>query len=58
MVILTGGLGEYLKRQKNSQTNGKIGNLPIIHHIIKIYGHMDVKILVFGGYKYKFIQIF
>lgn len=58
-VILAGGLGTRLSEEtkKIPKPMIKIGNLPIIHHIIKIYedyGFNDF--IICGGYKYKIIK--
>jgi glucose-1-phosphate cytidylyltransferase len=58
-VILAGGLGIRLSEEtkKIPKPMIKIGNLPIIHHIIKIYedyGFNDF--IICGGYKYKIIK--
>ena len=58
-VILAGGLGTRISEEtkKIPKPMIKIGNLPIIHHIIKIYeayGYKDF--IICGGYKYKLIS--
>ena len=58
-VILAGGLGTRISEEtrKIPKPMVKIGNLPIIHHIIKIYesyGYNDF--IICGGYKYNIIK--
>lgn len=58
-VILAGGLGTRISEEtkKIPKPMVKIGNIPIIHHIIKIYeayGYKDF--IICGGYKYKLIS--
>jgi glucose-1-phosphate cytidylyltransferase len=58
-VILAGGLGTRLSEEtkKIPKPMIKIGNLPIIHHIIKIYEHYGFNdFIICGGYKYKIIK--
>ena len=45
-VILAGGLGTRISEEtkKIPKPMVKIGNLPIIHHIIKIYEAYDLKL--------------
>jgi len=58
-VILAGGLGTRISEEtkKIPKPMVKIGGLPIIHHIIKIYesyGYDDF--IICGGYKYNLIK--
>ena len=57
-VILAGGLGTRISEEtKIPKPMVKIGNLPIIHHIIKIYEAYGCKdFIICGGYKYKLIS--
>ena len=59
VVILAGGLGSRLSEltKKIPKPMVKIGNEPIIYHIIKLYekyGFNDF--IIAGGYKYKIIK--
>ena len=58
-IILAGGLGTRISEEtkKIPKPMVKIGKIPIIHHIIKIYetyGYNDF--IICGGYKYKTIS--
>jgi glucose-1-phosphate cytidylyltransferase len=58
-VILAGGLGTRISEEtkKIPKPMVKVGGLPIIHHIIKIYesyGYGDF--IICGGYKYNLIK--
>ena len=58
-VILAGGLGTRISEEtrKIPKPMVKVGGLPIIHHIIKIYesyGYDDF--IICGGYKYNLIK--
>ena len=58
-VILAGGLGTRISEEtkKIPKPMVKIGNLPIIHHIIKIYEAYGYNnFIICGGYKYKLIS--
>ena len=59
LVIFAGGLGSRLSEETRliPKPLVKIGNKPIIWHIMKIYSHYNVKdFIVCGGYKYKQIS--
>mgnify|MGYP001371281120 CR=1 FL=1 len=58
-VILAGGMGTRISEEtkKIPKPMVKIGNLPMIHHIIKIYESYGYKdFIICGGYKYKLIS--
>jgi len=58
-VILAGGLGTRLSEEtkKIPKPMIKIGNYPILHHILNIYRKYGFKkFIILGGYKYKLIQ--
>ena len=59
VIILAGGLGTRLGNETKLKPKPmvKIGNLPIIQHIIKIYESFKIReFIIAGGYKYNFIQ--
>jgi glucose-1-phosphate cytidylyltransferase len=58
-VILAGGLGTRISEEtkKIPKPMVKIGKIPIIHHIIKIYESYGFKdFIICGGYKYELIS--
>lgn len=58
-VILAGGIGSRLSEetQKIPKPMVKIGKMPIIHHIVKLYeAHGYNDFIICGGYKYKLIK--
>lgn len=58
-IILAGGLGTRLGDETKIKPKPmvKIGKLPIIMHIIKIYQHFKInEFIIAGGYKYNFIK--
>ena len=59
VVILAGGLGSRLSEltDKIPKPMVKIGNKPLIEHIIQLYvKHGFKKFIIAGGYKYKIIK--
>jgi len=60
-VILAGGLGTRLAEETHSipKPMVRIGNMPILWHIMKIYYHYEVKnFVICGGYKKEEISFF
>ena len=60
-VILAGGLGTRISEEtkKIPKPMVKIGNLPIIHHIIKIYESYGYnEFIICGGYKFQSIKYY
>lgn len=58
-IILAGGLGTRISEEtkKIPKPMVKIGKIPIIHHIIKIYESYGFKdFIICGGYKYELIS--
>ena len=60
VVILAGGFGTRISENKSSLPKGlvKIGNDPIIYHIIKYFKAYGLKkFIICTGYKQKYIKI-
>ena len=58
-VILAGGLGTRLAEETKTKPKPmvKIGNQPIIWHIMKIYRHYGVKnFIILSGYKEQILK--
>ena len=61
LVILSGGLGTRLSEEthKIPKPMVKIGNMPIIWHIMQYYSYYGVNdFIICGGYKYQIIKKF